>query len=66
MFPEFPDDAVYVSMTDALDPLAPFSKHAFHLDDFDWPENIRMAHCEAGPEARYECLTNIIAELTAQ
>jgi ribA/ribD-fused uncharacterized protein len=37
VFPEFPDDAVFVSMTDALDPLAPFSKHAFVLEDLRWP-----------------------------
>ena len=39
---------------------------ADRLDAFEWPENIRMVHCEATVEARYEALTDIIAELTLQ
>ena len=39
-------------------------RYADRLDGFDWPENIRMEHCEAGVDSRYECLTNIIAEMT--
>lgn len=37
MFPDFPADAVFVSMTDALDPLAPFSRHGFVLEGLEWP-----------------------------
>ncbi len=40
--------------------------YADRLDQFEWPGNIRMVPCEADPEARYETLTNIIAELTAK
>jgi pimeloyl-ACP methyl ester carboxylesterase len=38
-------------------------KYADRLDDFKWPAHIEMIHCEASPDARYEALTNIIAEL---
>ena len=38
-------------------------RYADRLDDFEWPDHIRMVHCEASIEARYEALTNIIAEL---
>jgi len=38
-------------------------RYADRLDEFEWPEHIQMVHCEAGIEARYEALTNIIAEL---
>lgn len=38
-------------------------RYADRLDAFEWPENIRMVHCEASPEARFETLTNIMAEL---
>lgn len=37
MFPDFPADAVFVSMTDSLDPLAPFSRHGFVLEGLEWP-----------------------------
>ena len=38
-------------------------RYADRLDDFEWPDHIHMVHCEASPEARYDALTNIIAEL---
>ena len=41
-------------------------RYADRLDRFEWPSNIRMAHCESSVEARYECLTNIIAEMTGK
>ncbi len=49
-------------MTPDLDTL----RDTDRLDPFEWPDNIRMVPCEATPEARYETLTNIIAELAAK
>lgn len=37
-------------------------QYAERLDRFEWPENIRMVHCEASPEVRFETLTNVMAE----
>jgi len=39
-------------------------RYADRLDDFEWPRNVRMVHCENTLEARYKALTNIIAEMT--
>jgi len=39
-------------------------RYADRLDDFEWPQHIRMVHCKASPEARYAALTNAIAELS--
>jgi pimeloyl-ACP methyl ester carboxylesterase len=39
-------------------------RYADRLDNFEWPQHIRMVHCKAAPEARYEALTNVIAELS--
>jgi len=33
-------------------------------DALEWPEHIQMVHCGSSQDARYERLTNIIAELT--
>jgi pimeloyl-ACP methyl ester carboxylesterase len=41
-------------------------RYADRLDDFEWPPNIRMVHCDATPESRYETLINIIAEMVAE
>jgi hypothetical protein len=38
-------------------------RYADRLDDFEWPDHIKMVHCEASPEARYDALTDIIAEM---
>jgi len=40
-------------------------RYADLLDDFEWPEHIRMVHCEASIESRYQALVKSIAELTA-
>jgi len=31
-------------------------KYTSQLDDFSWNENVRMAACDADPEARWQCL----------
>lgn len=38
-------------------------RHAEKLDDFEWPDNIRMVHCDAPPEARYATLRDVISKL---
>jgi len=38
-------------------------RYADRLDGFEWPENIRMVHCEASQEARFRVLEGTIAEL---
>ncbi len=39
-------------------------RYADRLDDFKWPEHIRMVHCGAGVDARYDALSSVIAELS--
>ena len=39
--------------------------YAARLDDFDWPENIRMVRCEAPAEARFQAIKDSVQELLA-
>ncbi len=38
-------------------------KYADRFDAYEWPKNIRMAHCGAGPEARLAAIREQIREL---
>lgn len=38
-------------------------EQADRLDDFDWPEHIRMVHCGAGLAARYQALEQVFEGL---
>jgi len=40
-------------------------KYAGRLDEFEWPQHIRMVRCDASPASRYEALRNVIVELAA-
>lgn len=37
IFPEIDEDALFLSRSDASEPLGTFSKHSFDLDDTQWP-----------------------------
>jgi len=41
-------------------------KYADRLDDFDWPENIRMVHCGKPVEKRFAAIREQIVELSGQ
>lgn len=38
-------------------------RYADRLDDFEWPENIRMVHCDSSPGSRYAALKGVVLEL---
>jgi len=38
-------------------------KYADRLDGYEWPDHIKMVHCDVGPEARYTAIKNAVGEL---
>jgi pimeloyl-ACP methyl ester carboxylesterase len=38
------------------------AEYANRLDKYDWPENIRMVHCDASSEARFKAIQESVAE----
>ena len=40
-------------------------KYADRLDGFDWPEHIKMVHCEATPPQRFAAIRQVVVELSA-
>lgn len=54
LFPQLDETALFLSRTDADEPLSSYSEHSFHLDDKDWPSVAHYFHAMKFDDGDYQ------------
>jgi len=54
LFPQLDEDAIYLSRTDVNEKLSTYSRHAFFLDDKDWPSVAHYFHAMKFEDPDYQ------------
>ncbi|NRB37858.1 MAG: NADAR family protein [Pseudomonadales bacterium] len=54
IFPQLDETALFLSRTDADEPLSSYSEHGFHLDDKDWPSVAHYFHAMKFDDVSYQ------------